>query len=76
MAPEPRRKDGTRDREKPAGLEPAEETAPPPEEYTSYREVDPGNESPAEEEAVREADLQPGSPRGDQAGRERGPGKR
>lgn len=59
MPPAPRRKDRTRSRERPAGLEPAEETAATPEEYTDYRET--GEEgSRGSAEAEREADLQPG----------------
>lgn len=63
MAPEPRRKDRNRAKEKPAGLEPAEQDGPPPEEYTSYREVRPGEAEPGSAEARREADLQPGTPK-------------
>lgn len=58
MTPEPRRKDRSKPTEKPAGLEPMEETAPPPEEYTTYRETDA--DEPTSDAAEREADLQPG----------------
>jgi hypothetical protein len=33
------------------------------EEYTTYREVEPGSDTPGDEGARREADLQPGPPR-------------
>lgn len=65
--PEPRRKDHSKAREKPEGLEPAEEQSPPPEEYTTYRQTDGGDVAEEDPEAVREADLQPGG-----AGREGG----
>ena len=62
---EPRRKDESKAREKPEGLEPSEEQAPPPEEYTTYRQTDDGDPAEEDAEAIREADLQPGG-----AGRE------
>ena len=68
MAPEPRRKDEGPSKERPAGLEPAEETAPPPEEFTTYRETGEG-ESAGTAEARREADLQPGGAGEEKKGR-------
>lgn len=58
--PEPRRKDRSKAREKPEGLEPTEEKSPPPEEYTTYRRTDGGDVAEEDPEAMREADLQPG----------------
>ena len=58
--PEPRRKDRTKAREKPEGLEPGAEETPPPEEYTTYRQTDGGDVPEEDPEAMREADLQPG----------------
>lgn len=60
MAPEPRRKDRNPARERPAGLEPAEESAPPPEEYTTYPDADREETRDREAEARREAEMQPG----------------
>lgn len=67
---EPRRKDRSKAREKPEGLEPAEEQSTPPEEYTTYRQTDGGEVAEEDPEAMREADLQPGG-----AGREGGEGE-
>ena len=68
---EPRRKDQSRAREKPEGLEPSEEEALPPEEYTTYRQTDGGDVADEDPEAMREAELQPGG-----AGREGTEGER
>lgn len=59
MAPEPRRKDRTRHRERPEGEEAAEEEGrSPPEEYTDYHETDP-DAPDGSPQPDREADLQP-----------------
>lgn len=71
---EPRRKDQSKAREKPEGLEPSEEQAPPPEEYTTYRQTDGGDVVEEDAEAMREADLQPGGAGGEGAERERNRG--
>lgn len=71
MTPEPRRKDGRRDRELSEGAKSADEGADQAaEEYTSYREVAPEKHVPGEAEADREATLQPGSPDTGRAHRE------
>ena len=69
--PEPRRKDEGKNRPEPAdGKTDRTEEGQPPEEYTSYRQVDPEEESAETAEAEREADLQPGTPKGRRPGRE------
>ncbi|MBW3552231.1 MAG: hypothetical protein KY466_01905 [Gemmatimonadetes bacterium] len=73
--PEPRRKDRSKAREKPEGLEPAEEENPPPEEYTTYRQTDGGEVPEEDAEAMREADLQPGGAGGEGTDRERTEGR-
>ena len=68
--PEPRRKDEEKNRTEPAGRKTVEQEGQPAEEYTSYRQVDPEEESEETAEATREADLQPGTPKSERPGRE------